>query len=119
MVRCGHLIFVVDDDADIRQAIQDTLEDEGFQVEAAGDGAAALEKLRSLPVEPCLVLLDLMMPVMDGWEFLAVRKQDPRLSAIPITVISASRDLPDDVRCMTKPLSPDGLMMLVNEHCQP
>jgi CheY-like chemotaxis protein len=111
------LIFVVDDDRDIREAIQDTLEEEGFQVEAASDGAAALDRLRALPVEPCLVLLDLMMPVMDGWEFLAVRKTDPRLAAIPIAVISASRDLPEDVPCMAKPLSPAGLMNVVHAHC--
>src|SRR5687768_13520104 len=100
MVRCGRLILVVDDDIDIREAIQDTLEEEGFRVESAPDGAAALERLRALPYEPCLVLLDLMMPVMDGWEFLAARKEDPRLASIPITVISASRDLPDDVPCL-------------------
>jgi CheY-like chemotaxis protein len=117
-VRCGRLILVVDDDDDIREAMRDALEDEGYNVETASDGAQALDRLRAMPNEPCLVLLDLMMPVMDGWTFLAERNQDPRLAGIPITIVSAARNVPPDVQCLAKPISQDRLLDEVHRHCE-
>jgi CheY-like chemotaxis protein len=80
-------VLVVDDEADIREAVSEVLSDEGYDVEAAGDGAEALRKLHSY--HPCLVLLDLMMPGMNGWEFRAAQKHDPEVSKIPVVVLSA------------------------------
>jgi len=118
MVRCGRLILVVEDDDDVRQALKETLEDEGYLVESARHGAEALELLRAMSHEPCLVLLDMMMPVMDGWEFLDERRHDPRLSGIPVAVVSAARDLPADVTCLKKPVSSDRLLDAVHAHCE-
>jgi CheY-like chemotaxis protein len=81
------LVLVVDDENDIRQALAEVLAFEGFVVEAARDGMEALEKVRAL--HPRLVLLDLMMPRMNGWEFRRAQKDDPDLARIPVLIISA------------------------------
>ena len=80
-------VLVVDDERDIREAVAEVLRDEGFEVHDAPDGAEALRKLRAH--RPDVVLLDLMMPGMNGWEFCAARKSEPDLSRIPVIVISA------------------------------
>ena len=63
-------VLVIDDDADIRGALVGALEDEGYRAMSAANGLEALEVLRILPTPPSVILLDLMMPVMDGWQFL-------------------------------------------------
>ncbi len=80
-------VLVVDDELDIREAVSEVLADEGFEVVSASDGADALKKARDM--HPSVVLLDLMMPHMNGWEFFAARRRDPELSAIPVIVLSA------------------------------
>ncbi len=80
-------VLVVDDESDIREAVSEVLADEGYDVDAAVDGADALEKLRAHHAD--VVLLDLMMPGMNGWEFRAAQKRDPELSGIPVIVLSA------------------------------
>jgi CheY-like chemotaxis protein len=80
-------VLVVDDENDIREAVSELLADEGYEVLGAGDGAEALKQLRDH--HPSVVLLDLMMPVMNGWEFRAAQKGDPDLSRIPVIVLSA------------------------------
>lgn len=80
-------MLVVDDERDIREAVAEVLKDEGYAVVDATDGAEALRQLRAH--HPAVVLLDLMMPGMNGWEFCAARKGDPELSSIPVIVISA------------------------------
>lgn len=80
-------VLVVDDESDIRQALAEVLADEGFEVVAAGDGLEALAKARAL--RPVLVLLDLMMPRMNGWEFRRAQKCDPEVARIPVVIISA------------------------------
>ena len=81
-------ILVVDDDAAIRQAIAELLAEEGFEVSCAANGAEALRELESTTV-PSLILLDLTMPVMDGWTFRSAQRQDPRLAGIPTIVLTA------------------------------
>lgn len=83
-------VLVVEDDALIRDAVVELLEYEGFEAVAAGDGAQALRWLRRGEVAPAIILLDLMMPVMDGWQFRAALLADPELAAIPVLVMSAS-----------------------------
>jgi signal transduction histidine kinase len=82
------VILLVEDDRSIREAVQSVLEDEGYQVIEAENGRDALDRLRSGPL-PDLVVLDLKMPVMDGWEFRAAQKNDPNLAGIPVLAVSA------------------------------
>ena len=84
-------ILIVDDDADIREALQDLLADRGFSVLGASNGAEALEVLRTLPAPPSIILLDVMMPVMDGYGFLEEQRRDPALSRIPVAIITAGQ----------------------------
>src|SRR5947209_19891585 len=87
-------ILVVEDDATIRETMTLLLEMEGYKVQSAANGAEALTALRQKEL-PCLILLDLMMPVMDGWEFRHIQRQDPKLARIPIILVSAAPALPE------------------------
>ncbi len=81
-------LLVVEDDLDIREVLDGLLSLEGFQVHGCSNGREALEWLR-ISTRPDLILLDLMMPVMDGWQFRVIQKDDPRLSTIPVLALSA------------------------------
>jgi CheY-like chemotaxis protein len=81
-------ILIVDDEVDTRTLLTEAIQAEGFEVVAAGDGAEALEYLRSAAEVPCLILLDLVMPNMDGWQFIEERRHDRRLAGIPVVLIS-------------------------------
>jgi CheY-like chemotaxis protein len=83
------LIMVVDDDADIRETVADVLQDEGYAVELAANGREVLEHLQASTRLPDLILLDLMMPELDGWGVLAELEKTPRLASIPVVVFSA------------------------------
>jgi CheY-like chemotaxis protein len=80
-------VLVVDDELDIREAVSEVLAFEGHEVFTAGDGQEALRRCRVLL--PDLILLDLMMPGMNGWDFRATQRRDPAISAIPVVVLSA------------------------------
>jgi signal transduction histidine kinase len=82
------VILLVEDDHGIREALQGTLEEAGYAVTPTKNGREALERLRSGSV-PDLIVLDLRMPVMDGWEFRAAQKNDPNLAIIPVLAVSA------------------------------
>jgi CheY-like chemotaxis protein len=84
-------VLVVDDDPDILEALSEILEGEGFRIGRARNGQEALEKLDA--ESPQLILLDLMMPVMDGWEFARRMRQRPAQSQVPIIVLSADRNV--------------------------
>jgi CheY-like chemotaxis protein/signal transduction histidine kinase len=84
-------VLVVDDDHDLRETMRDVLEEEGYAVETASNGQEALDCLRD-GNSPEVVVLDLMMPVMDGWHFLDEIKRDPTLADIPVVVMSASQE---------------------------
>lgn len=116
-------ILIVEDDDDIRNALQELLETEGFGVWTAGDGQEALDKLRELPT-PCLILLDLMMPVMNGHEFLEVKSSQVKLAPIPVVVVSAVADrtkVPTDhvKEFVKKPIDLDLLLRVVQQYCRP
>jgi CheY-like chemotaxis protein len=95
-------ILIVEDDPDIRESLQIVLETEGYHARTAANGKEGMAALELID-QPCLVLLDLMMPVMNGWEFLAVQRQNDRLSKVPVVVVSAIAD-------RTRPLGPIGFM---------
>ena len=115
-------ILIVEDDDDVREALAAFLEGEGYEVAEAGDGAEALRQLRS-GGEFCLIVLDLFMPVMNGWAFRAEQMNDPRLASIPVVVISADSAAakravsPGIVAAMTKPVEFGSLLNVVGKHC--
>jgi CheY-like chemotaxis protein len=82
-------ILVVEDDLDIRESVVEILEDEGHVVTAAADGREALDRLHSAASPPDLILLDLMMPVMSGYQFREEQLQLPAFAAIPVLVVTA------------------------------
>ena len=82
-------VMVIEDDADIADAILSMLEDHGLGAVLAANGQEALDKLRGAHPRPDVILLDLMMPIMDGWEFRRVQRGDPELADIPVVLLSA------------------------------
>jgi two-component system cell cycle sensor histidine kinase/response regulator CckA len=84
----GRSLLVVEDDADIREALDGLLSMEGFRVAGCSNGREALDWLRASP-KPDIILLDLMMPIMDGWQFRVAQKDDPELATIPVLALSA------------------------------
>lgn len=119
----SHHVLVVDDDPDIREAMIEVLEESGHQATGAANGNEALAQLRASSEHPCLILLDLMMPVMDGREFREEQMRDPALSPIPVVVISAFRDVEHTAQQMKvaahvkKPVSLRDLVQLVERYC--
>jgi CheY-like chemotaxis protein len=112
-------ILVIEDDADIREAVQQLLELEGYTVHTASNGKEGIELLQTLD-SPCVILLDLMMPVMNGWQFLDAKKQNDVLAPIPVVVSSAAGDTilpPRGVKLMRKPIDVDALIRVVETHC--
>jgi CheY-like chemotaxis protein len=80
-------VLVIDDDAWVRQALADALRQEGYEVVLARDGVDGLAKLQS--TRPDVILLDVMMPGMDGWHFLSARLRDPDIVEIPVILMTA------------------------------
>lgn len=91
MTQADRAVLVVDDDVDIRSVVCELLTDEGYQVKTAVNGREALATLSTW--RPDVILLDLMMPIMDGWTFLANQQSSRRLHRIPVIVMSASHTL--------------------------
>jgi CheY-like chemotaxis protein len=118
-------ILVVEDDPDIRFGLAVLLEDEGYEVVTAANGREALAQLHAMPVAPCVILLDLMMPDMDGWEFRAEQRREPLLASIPVIVLSAAADLPTRTAklgvagVMQKPIHVGELLKTIKRHCPP
>ena len=112
----GSYVLLVEDDDHLREATADALRDSGIEVMEASDGRQGLEAMRAAP--PCLVLLDLMMPVMDGWELARVMASDPQLAEIPICVVSAvAHQAPPQARhVLMKPASLSALLSVVRAH---
>src|SRR6476620_2015468 len=96
-------ILIVDDDNDVRSALSEMLEEEGFAVEGAQNGREALARLRGGTVHPAVILLDLMMPGMDGWDFRSEQMRDPQLAAVPVVVVSASGFSHESIRTQLRP----------------
>ncbi len=121
------LIYVVDDEPLISRLAQVNLERAGYKVQTALDGLEALQALQSGAVQPDLILLDVMMPFMDGFELLEQLRADFQLQSIPVVVMTArSRD--EDMlvgkelgarQYLTKPINPTELISTVNEILKP
>ncbi|HEY3815689.1 MAG TPA: response regulator [Polyangiaceae bacterium] len=117
MAVAGHsVILVVEDEEESRETLRELLELEGYVVQTAANGQEALDKLNF--IEPCIILLDLFMPVMDGWQVLDNLRADGRLKRINVVVTtSAASNTPTDVRVLVKPLDLDNLMRTVDAVC--
>ena len=111
-------ILIVEDDPDALEALGDLLESNGYAVASAHHGAEALELLGRSPL-PNLIVLDLLMPTMDGWEFRRRQKLDPRIAKIPVVVVSASSAAKpiDADSILRKPVDIDRLLETVARHC--
>jgi CheY-like chemotaxis protein len=115
-------VLVVDDDSSARQGLCKLLDARGYSVLQAENGETALQLLKKMMHFPCVVVLDLAMPVMDGVGFLNVRAQDPILRHIPVVVVSGnmrsdkSFDGIDAYLC--KPVNVDRLLEIIDQRCQ-
>jgi CheY-like chemotaxis protein len=89
-------VLIVDDDADIREILAETLMERGFEVATAINGRDALQVLRRMADRPSVILLDLMMPIMDGYGFLEQRSLDPALASIPLAIVTAGHGVDHD-----------------------
>ena len=118
----GKSILIVEDDADLREALSAVLRDEGYFVAMAADGREALDRLRR-QWRPSLILLDLTMPVMNGWQFRAEQRRDPALSGIPVVVLSAGEHLAEQMvplgikDYVRKPIALDHLLRTIERYC--
>jgi CheY-like chemotaxis protein len=117
-----HHILLVEDNTDTRDSMALVLELEGYKVVGAANGQEALNHLDTNP-HPCLILLDLMMPVLDGWGFRVRQRQDPALAAIPVVVISAAGSIDQKAASLgvagylQKPVEIDHLLDMVKHYC--
>ncbi len=115
-------VLIVEDEADVRESLAALLEAEGYRVLEADNGESALRQL-SDPAAVCLILLDLFMPVMNGWTFRREQMRDPALASIPVVVITADATAARRAAelgvadAMTKPLDFDRLLSVVARHC--
>jgi len=113
-------VLIVEDDADLREMMAQMLSLEGFRTATAANGREALDYLKE-GNDTELILLDLMMPVMDGWEFRRLQQADPELSRVPVIVLSAldpARSAYVDAEAfLKKPLDFDRLLQLVRDYC--
>ena len=117
-------ILVVDDDGGIRHLLTVFLTHKGYSAVGVANGAEALHYLQHSHTRPQLILLDLMMPVMDGAAFRRQQQQTPEFAAIPVVVLSATADLQEQAPTLRaaaylpKPIDLDTLLALVEQYCQ-
>jgi CheY-like chemotaxis protein len=116
-VDASRFVLVVDDDPDLLDVTSFVIETEGMAVETARNGEEALTLLRA-GRQPWLVLLDLMMPVMNGWEFLAAVANDPLLTGIPVVVLTAAEhaQIPGALEVLSKPMDLKELLRVVERY---
>jgi CheY-like chemotaxis protein len=120
---CARTVLVVEDDGDVREAIAEVLGDSEYNALHAANGAEALERLRSAPIQPCVILLDVMMPTMDGWQFRAAQQSDPAVRDIPVVVLSAhvngseTAEKMDAAGFLMKPVTLDALLDVIERFC--
>lgn len=112
-----HSILVVDDDPAVRDLLVDALSEAGHRVDVARDGEQALDRLRD-GVSPCVVLTDVRMPRMDGFELSRAVARDPQLAAIPIVTVTGDRILSFTSPARDKPFSVEELDVLVQQACR-
>ena len=114
-------ILIVEDEADIRETLKELLVLEGYQVFTASNGQEGLALLRSIP-RPCVILLDVLMPVMDGNEFLAAKKDEDLIATIPVAIVTGIAEKPPlvggAVACIKKPIEFEYLLKFIRKYCK-
>ena len=115
------LVLIVDDDARIRALMARLLETSGYKAVEAANGKEALARMRQR--RPCVILLDLQMPIMDGLEFRRQQLADPELAEVPVICVTGFYDSSDilrstGVRCFTKPVQLSALLQAIREVCE-
>jgi CheY-like chemotaxis protein len=113
-------ILIIEDEKAIRDSLQLFLEFEGYKVYSAPNGREGLEILPKLDL-PCLILLDLMMPVMNGWEFIAALEKNMMLAPIPVVVLTAFSDKAKAINAkqvLKKPIDLEILLKVVSQYCK-
>lgn len=116
-------IFIIDDSIDLRELMAQFFESEGYEVQVAADGQEGLNKLREAQTLPCVILLDLMMPVMDGFKFGAEIARDERLSKVPLLIMTADANAEEKAKrvgahgWLKKPVGVDTLIAVAEKFC--
>lgn len=116
----GKQILIIEDDESIRESMKNVLELNGFQVAVAADGQEAIQCLGTLPELPCVILLDMMMPGMNGWQFLDFQRANPKYAGIPVIVCTALKATAHTVRAsaiLPKPVELKLLIAAVKAFC--
>lgn len=114
-------ILVVEDNVDARQALGELIELYGYNVTCAENGLDALNKIRSLPQPPALILLDLFMPLMDGYTFVARARTDSRIKQVPVVAMTGQPWVPPSSvdAILTKPIRSDTLLHTIRQFVKP
>jgi CheY-like chemotaxis protein len=118
-----HHVLVVEDDLEIRETLVEILQENGCEAIGVSDGQQALAYLKSASKHPCLIFLDLMMPVMDGRAFREAQLEDPVLKTIPVVVLSAYHDIESMAQSLEakaiikKPPKIDQLVKSISAYC--
>lgn len=119
MKQVENTLLVIEDEETIREMLKLALEFQGYTVHTAANGEEGLDALRRIP-RPCVILLDLMMPIMNGWEFINAVKQDTTLKGIPIVVVTAFAERGETVKTeqiINKPVNLEVLFEVVGRYC--
>jgi CheY-like chemotaxis protein len=113
-----HSVLIVDDDFELLDALSDVLEIAGYPTRRAQNGREALNFLRT-PPRPAIILLDLNMPVMNGWQFLAQKRNDPALVKVPVVAMSGvSMGRPQGAAgFLRKPIRASALLKVIENYC--
>lgn len=118
-------VLIVDDDADIRETLSLTLESSGYRTLTAANGEEALRVLRSSDAPPAVILLDLMMPGMNGWRFREEQVRDEALAGIPVVILSGAGDVAQKAAergaagCLEKPPGLDAVRSMLQRYSGP
>ena len=119
-MRCKS-ILIVEDEPDIRETLKELLVLEGYNVYTASNGLEGIRLLRTIP-SPCVILLDILMPVMDGNEFLKAKGNEDRIATIPVGIVSGIADTPPLANGVAayikKPIEFELLLKFVMKYCQ-
>jgi len=115
-------VLVIEDDPDVREVISEILRGDGHQPVEVADGREAMKSLRA-GLRPCLIVLDMLMPGMDGWQFRRAQCADESLAKIPVIVVSGARAARNSalqggaIAFLSKPVAPEALLLAVATAC--
>lgn len=115
-------ILIIEDEPEIRETLKQLLEFEGYQVDTASNGKEGVDALVDSVSKPHLILLDLMMPIMNGWEFLEVHSSNDAISKIPVVIVSAAGERAKTAKAaayVPKPIDIDALLNAIGLYCLP